>query len=115
MIQKHREVANDEALAKDQPGLGFNGLSSRTRPASGQDFGPTPRIDSIAEAGLVFDQAYSASGTCAHSRAGLMTRRYPSRSGFESTPGPAIAFRMLASEYYAEGRPFNPEHYTYPS
>ncbi len=95
--------------------LGFNGLSYRADPISSEDFGSTPHIDSIAQSGIAFGQAYSASGTSAPSRAGLMTGRYPTRSGFEFTPGPSIVFGMLTNEYFVEGRSFNPEHYSYPS
>ena len=48
----------------------------------------TPNIDRLAAEGAVFTQAYSGTGTCAPSRAMLMTGRYPTRSGFEFTPTP---------------------------
>jgi uncharacterized sulfatase len=50
---------------------------------------PTPSIDSIARDGVTFTQGYSANGTCAPSRAALMTGRYGTRFGFEFTPTPA--------------------------
>lgn len=49
---------------------------------------PTPNIDKLAADGAIFSQAYSGSGTCAPSRAMLMTGRYPTRTGFEFTPMP---------------------------
>ena len=49
---------------------------------------PTPSIDAIAENGVMFRQAYAGHGTCAPSRAMIMTGRYPTRTGFEFTPTP---------------------------
>ncbi len=39
---------------------------------------PTPRIDSIAAEGVSFRNGYAGNGTCAPSRAAIMTGRYPS-------------------------------------
>ena len=49
---------------------------------------PTPHIDSIAQEGVHFANGYAANGTCAPSRAALMTGRYGTRFGFEFTPTP---------------------------
>lgn len=49
---------------------------------------PTPNIDSIARDGVRFTNGYSANGTCAPSRAALMSGRYGTRFGFEFTPTP---------------------------
>jgi len=49
---------------------------------------PTPNIDRLASEGAIYTQAYSGTGTCAPSRAMLMTGRYPTRTGFEFTPTP---------------------------
>ncbi len=49
---------------------------------------PTPNIDRLAASGAIYSQAYSGTGTCAPSRAMLMTGRYPTRTGFEFTPTP---------------------------
>lgn len=49
---------------------------------------PTPNIDRLAAGGAIYSQAYSGTGTCAPSRAMLMTGRYPTRTGFEFTPTP---------------------------
>lgn len=48
----------------------------------------TPHIDKLAADGAIYTQAYSGTGTCAPSRAMLMTGRYPTRTGFEFTPTP---------------------------
>ena len=49
---------------------------------------PTPNIDSIAKQGMNFLSGYAGQGTCAPSRAMMMTGRYGSRFGFEFTPMP---------------------------
>lgn len=49
---------------------------------------PTPNIDALAARGANFSTAYSGTGTCAPSRAMLLTGRYPTRTGFEFTPTP---------------------------
>ena len=49
---------------------------------------PTPSIDSIARDGIRFTSGYAANGTCAPSRAALLTGRYGTRFGFEFTPTP---------------------------
>ena len=39
----------------------------------------TPHIDSLAEEGMSFDQAYAAACTCSPTRASIMTGKYPAR------------------------------------
>ena len=55
----------------------------------------TPHIDQLAQDGVVFTQSYSGAGTCAPSRAMLMTGRYPTRTGFEFTPMPSGMAPMI--------------------
>jgi uncharacterized sulfatase len=57
---------------------------------------PTPHIDSIAADGVQFTNGYSSSGTCAPSRAALMSGRYPTRFGFEFTPTPPAMLPIVA-------------------
>ncbi len=66
---------------------------------------PTPNIDRLAASGAIFTQAYAGTGTCAPSRAMLMTGRYPTRTGFEFTPMPAGMPRIVGmlSEGTQEG------------
>ena len=54
--------------------LGWTGLSS-----FGSDFYETPNLDSLAEKGLKFTNAYSACTVCSPTRASLMTGMYPAR------------------------------------
>ena len=49
----------------------------------------TPNIDALAAEGVTFSQGYAANGTCAPSRAALMSGRYGTRFGFEFTPTPS--------------------------
>ncbi len=56
---------------------------------------PTPNIDRLAAQGAVFTNAYAGTGTCAPSRAMLMTGRYPTRTGFEFTPTPPGMSRIV--------------------
>jgi hypothetical protein len=67
--------------------LGFNDVTFGGGGVAGGTV-PTPHIDSIAEDGVVFTNGYAANGTCAPSRAALMSGRYGTRFGFEFTPTP---------------------------
>ncbi|MEM8500091.1 MAG: sulfatase-like hydrolase/transferase [Pseudomonadota bacterium] len=67
--------------------LGWNDLSFNGGGVAGGTM-PTPHINSIAQQGVSFSNAYAANGTCAPSRAALMSGRYGTRFGFEFTPTP---------------------------
>ena len=67
--------------------LGWNDLSWLGGGVAGGTV-PTPNIDSLAREGVHFANGYAANGTCAPSRAALMTGRYSTRFGFEFTPTP---------------------------
>ncbi len=67
--------------------LGINDISTFGGGVAGGRV-PTPNIDKLAADGALFTQAYAGTGTCAPSRAMLMTGRYPTRTGFEFTPTP---------------------------
>jgi len=67
--------------------LGMNDLSTFGGGVAGGAV-PTPNIDRLAAEGAIFTNGYSGTGTCAPSRAMLMTGRYPTRTGFEYTPTP---------------------------
>lgn len=58
---------------------------------------PTPNIDRLAAQGAIYTQSYSGTGTCAPSRAMLMTGRYPTRTGFEFTPTPDGMARVIST------------------
>lgn len=66
--------------------LGWNDITFNGGVAGGTV--PTPHIDSIAQQGVNFRNGYAANGTCAPSRAAIMSGRYGTRFGFEYTPTP---------------------------
>lgn len=87
----------------------------------------TPSIDSIANEGVRFMQAYAGNATCAPSRAALMTGRYATRFGFEYTPLPKALLKLVANldhsdflpGYYNSAReddvPGSPDELTVPT
>lgn len=75
--------------------LGINDISTFGGGVAGGRV-PTPNIDRLAAEGALFQAAYSGTGTCAPSRAMLMTGRYPTRTGFEFTPTPPGMSRIVA-------------------
>ncbi len=74
--------------------LGWNDLSFGGGGVAGGTV-PTPRIDSIAAEGAHFVNGYAANGTCAPSRAALMSGRYGTRFGFEFTPTPPFMMQLV--------------------
>lgn len=75
--------------------LGINDLSTFGGGVAGGRV-PTPNIDALAARGANFSTAYSGTGTCAPSRAMLLTGRYPTRTGFEFTPTPNGMGRIVS-------------------
>jgi arylsulfatase A-like enzyme len=75
--------------------LGYNDISTFGGGLAGGRV-KTPHIDQLAADGVVFTQSYSGAGTCAPSRAMLMTGRYPTRTGFEFTPTPSGMAPMIS-------------------
>ena len=75
--------------------LGFNDISTFGGGVAGGRV-QTPHIDELAATGAVFTQSYSGAGTCAPSRAMMMTGRYPTRTGFEFTPTPPGMANMVS-------------------
>jgi arylsulfatase A-like enzyme len=84
--------------------LGYNDLSFRGGGVAGGAV-PTPNIDAIGRQGVVFEQAYTGHGTCAPSRAALLTGRYPTRFGFEFTPTPLRFARQVRAHHYGIRNP----------
>jgi uncharacterized sulfatase len=73
--------------------LGWNDLTFGGGGVAGGT-APTPNIDSIAQQGAMFTNGYAANGTCAPSRAALMSGRYGTRFGFEFTPTPPLMMQL---------------------
>ncbi len=87
--------------------LGWNDLTFGGGGVAGGTV-PTPNIDSLAAEGANFVNGYAANGTCAPSRAALMTGRYGTRFGFEFTPVPPgmpTMMRMMSSQRAPRLRP----------
>ena len=92
----------DSGLKEDKPNiililaddLGFNDVSYYNGGAADGSL-LTPHIDSLAKEGVAFLNGYAASPVCSPSRAAIMTGRYSSRYGFEFTPYPAQAARIM--------------------
>ncbi|WP_242022742.1 sulfatase [Gimesia chilikensis] len=83
-------VASDPSLrAAEQPNiiilladdLGYGELGCQGNPQI-----PTPHIDSLAQEGIRFTQAYVTAPNCSPSRAGLLTGKIPTRFGYEFNP-----------------------------
>jgi arylsulfatase A-like enzyme len=83
--------------------LGWNDLSFAGGGIAGGTV-PTPNIDSIAAEGVTFTNGYAANGTCAPSRAAIMSGRYGTRFGFEFTPTPPGMMQLAAMAPRAPGR-----------
>jgi uncharacterized sulfatase len=74
--------------------LGWNDLTVNGGGVAGGKV-PTPNIDSLARDGVNFTRGYSANGTCAPSRAAILSGRYATRFGFEFTPTPLAMTSIL--------------------
>ncbi|MEM7220590.1 MAG: sulfatase-like hydrolase/transferase [Pseudomonadota bacterium] len=85
--------------------LGWNDLSMNGGPNATV---ATPNIDRLAAEGVNFTQGYAANGTCAPSRAALMSGRYGTRFGFEFTPTPTGMQPILGMIAGTEDRPLRP-------
>jgi uncharacterized sulfatase len=74
--------------------LGWNDLTLGGGGVAGGTV-PTPHIDSIAARGVRFSNGYAANGTCAPSRAAILSGRYGTRFGFEFTPTPPAMIPLM--------------------
>lgn len=81
--------------------LGFNDITYYGGGIGGGSV-PTPQIDSIAKQGIHFTNGYTGNGTCAPSRAALLTGRYPTRVGFEFTPASPQLMKLVSGDSFKE-------------
>jgi arylsulfatase A-like enzyme len=58
----------------------------------------TPHMDSIAQSGIRFSNAYVSSPVCAPSRAGLLSGRYQDRFGFLGNPAPGAKWGLPVNQ-----------------
>ncbi len=121
-VAEHREIewsapsANAQIVAASErppnivliiaDDLGWNDISLNGGGVDGGSM-PTPNINELAQNGVNFTQGYTADGTCAPSRAAIMTGRYGTRFGFESTPVPDAMSKVVSA--LAKKREFEPE------
>lgn len=84
--------------------LGWNDVSMNGPNSTVQ----TPNIDTLAAEGVTFTQGYAANGTCAPSRAALMSGRYGTRFGFEFTPTPSGFMPIVRLVSGTKDRPLAP-------
>ena len=84
--------------------LGWNDISMNGPNPTTQ----TPNIDALAAQGVTFTQGYAANGTCAPSRAALMSGRYGTRFGFEFTPTPTGFMPIVELVSGTQDRPLAP-------
>ncbi len=84
--------------------LGWNDISMNGPNPTTQ----TPNIDALAAEGVTFTQGYAANGTCAPSRAALMSGRYGTRFGFEFTPTPSGFMPIVGLVSGTADRPLAP-------
>ena len=87
--------------------MGWNDVSTNGGGA-GNGTVKTPNIDAIAQGGVNFTAGYSANGTCAPSRAAILSGRYGTRFGFEFTPTPSIMAPVMGIVSSADGRERRP-------
>ena len=108
-VGPHREVEwqRGPEVAAESPGsrppnivliladdMGWNDVSSYGGGA-GQGTVKTPNIDALASEGVSFTTGYAGNGTCAPSRAAILSGRYGTRFGFEFTPTPSIMAPLM--------------------
>ena len=111
-VGEHREVVWQSGPAAPEGGaqppnvvlivaddLGFNDITFYGGGIAGGSV-PTPNIDAIAAEGIHFTNGYAGNGTCAPSRAALLTGRFATRSGFEFTPARPEFARLTAGDGY---------------
>ncbi|WP_440877339.1 sulfatase-like hydrolase/transferase [Thalassotalea sp. PLHSN55] len=67
----------------------------------------TPRLDELANDGMLFRQAYVSDPTCGPSRAGLITGKYQQRFGFEENNVPGYMSKNSGADGNDMGVPVN--------
>jgi uncharacterized sulfatase len=84
--------------------MGWNDVSTNGGGA-GKGLVETPNINRIAEQGVNFTAGYAANGTCAPSRAAILSGRYGTRFGFEFTPTPPPMWPLISFIQSADSTP----------
>ena len=93
-------VASEEIQGKQRPNVVFflvDDLGQRDVACYGSQFYETPAIDSLAEDGILFENAYATCHVCSPSRASILTGKYPARTNLTEWLGgrPERAYEKL--------------------
>ena len=83
--------------------MGWNDVSTYGGGA-GEGSVKTPNIDALAREGVAFTTGYAGNGTCAPSRAAILSGRYGTRFGFEFTPTPEMMAPLMNVVISADSR-----------
>lgn len=78
--------------------MGWNGSSVSMNPAvegSASDYYITPALETLAEAGMTFSQAYAPAPKCAPSRASILTGKTTARNRFTNTGNDIATDKIL--------------------
>ena len=101
-LQSHdADKPNVVILFADDAGYADFGFQESARPDMAR---LTPHIDSIADSGARFTQAYVTGAVCSPSRAGMMTGRYQERFGHETNLPPNTQSGLPLTETFGVKR-----------
>jgi arylsulfatase A-like enzyme len=102
------QAVAEQDIAKHRPNVVFilaDDLGWRDLSVEGSTFYESPRIDSIAQAGMRFTRGYAACQVCSPSRASILTGKFPARHGITDWIGAAAGpdwkrnTKLLPAEY----------------
>ena len=97
-------VNPEENKTKDSPNIVFiliDDLGYKDLACYGSEFYETPNIDRLAEEGMKFNHAYTASAVCSPTRASILTGKHPGRLHITDWTGP--------DEWHPRGKMKTPE------
>ncbi len=90
-------------MPQSQPNIVFiliDDLGWRDLSCYGSTFYETPNLDSLAEQGMLFTDAYASCPVCSPTRASVQTGRYPARVGVTNFIGGHARGRLVEPEYF---------------
>ncbi|GAC13811.1 sulfatase [Aliiglaciecola lipolytica] len=111
ILNCHASLANSDNSKPNILLILVDDLGWRDVGAYGSDYYQTPNIDSIAAAGLKFNQAYTAAHICSPTRASLLTGKHPARLNITDwIPGWSYPHEKLAvPNWNTDGLPASEE------
>jgi len=90
MFNHSGKTQTKEILEKERPNVLFimiDDLGWKDVGFMGSTFYETPNVDALAQSGMVFMNAYTASPLCSATRASIMSGTWPARNGLTSAAG----------------------------